>query len=419
MSMIHLCLVCLVSCTVTLVAADPGDRFVDLLEAWGDSQRSERQSAAAAVQRAEPEEPPRAVWRAIGEVVKDRQRELGRLVDGRAIGAIAQVLAPQMAEARSEIIRQAQKPKGYDKNAKGIVQQHVTALRRIWEDPLGAAGPAAAPLREQQAALGRIYADLQELQGYLALWPTVDNDLVFVDPGSAETWIEDIAKSGLRPEGSDAIMAYNQTRSWLADEEKRLLWLMNDHRAMVGLPAMEVDARLCRAAQAHCRDMAQHSFFNHKSPVLGKEQPVDRTRLAGYNDRSIGENIAKDQSSATGAFNAWCDSPGHHSNMLRPFTQIGVGHYTSYWTQVFGMGRSVVLGKGRRDKVCEVVESILALGDRLSPDQRRQVAGIAAQNRLIGIALEHLEALVRADPSDAQSRAALQQMKEAMEKFAR
>jgi uncharacterized protein YkwD len=100
---------------------------------------------------------------------------------------------------------------------------------------------------------------------------------------------------------------------------------------------------LAEAALAHSDDMARRHYFEHRGAdgsVVG-----DRAHQAGYNWRSVGENIASGVRSPEDAMAGWLDSPGHCANLMNPaFTEMGAGYAvnpnskygTVYWTQVFG-----------------------------------------------------------------------------------
>lgn len=110
-------------------------------------------------------------------------------------------------------------------------------------------------------------------------------------------------------------------------------------------PAKRVrwDPQLGAAAHAHSADMATKDYFSHTSP--SGATAFDRIRLAGYQYRAAGENIAAGRSLATprDVVKTWLRSPGHCRNLMkRTYRDIGVGLSTGpgewhvYWAQVFG-----------------------------------------------------------------------------------
>lgn len=111
---------------------------------------------------------------------------------------------------------------------------------------------------------------------------------------------------------------------------------LNDYRLALGIRPLMPDPRLIQAARIHCKDMLEHGFFAHQSPLPGKTSPKDRMRLSGYEDPA-GENLAEGNNDAKLTFMQWFGSPGHHRNMMKPgFTMLGVGAIGKYWAQNFG-----------------------------------------------------------------------------------
>ncbi|MCX5243100.1 CAP domain-containing protein [Streptomyces prunicolor] len=126
----------------------------------------------------------------------------------------------------------------------------------------------------------------------------------------------------------------------LARTADRVVESTNAERARAGLRALAVDPLLGAAAQAHSTDMVARAFYSHTSP--DGSQPWDRAAAAGARRRTIGENIACGQRTATEVVEGWMNSPGHRANILKPdFTHIGIGfagggQMGTYWTQLFG-----------------------------------------------------------------------------------
>jgi uncharacterized protein YkwD len=104
-------------------------------------------------------------------------------------------------------------------------------------------------------------------------------------------------------------------------------------------PPLRLNHALDAAALSHSQYMAQVRWFHHQQKngsVVG-----DRALRAGYRWRTIGENIASGQRTASEAVEGWLDSPGHCANIMNAaFVEMGVGYAvnpargTLYWTQV-------------------------------------------------------------------------------------
>ncbi len=117
-------------------------------------------------------------------------------------------------------------------------------------------------------------------------------------------------------------------------EEKLGVRFLNLRRVLLGLPAQSLDLKLSLASRGHSRDMAEHGFFSHDSPLKGKETPWARAALAGTTASS--ENIAVGSSTGEGAILQWWYSPGHHRNMMGGGSRSGLGRFGRHWTQLFG-----------------------------------------------------------------------------------
>ncbi|HEU5475056.1 MAG TPA: CAP domain-containing protein [Actinophytocola sp.] len=121
-----------------------------------------------------------------------------------------------------------------------------------------------------------------------------------------------------------------------AQQVERVIALVNEERAKIGIAPLTVDERLTAAALQHSTDMANREYFDHTSPEGVRFD--QRIREAGYLSPGA-ENIARGQQSAAQVMKAWMESPGHAANILNPaLTTIGVALVTDgyYWTQDFG-----------------------------------------------------------------------------------
>ncbi|GAA0924359.1 hypothetical protein GCM10009558_106050 [Virgisporangium aurantiacum] len=121
-----------------------------------------------------------------------------------------------------------------------------------------------------------------------------------------------------------------------------MLRLVNSERSKAGCGALTNDSRLASAAQKHSADMASNSYFSHTSQ--NGDEMADRIDASGYKWRSIGENIAKGQSTPAAVMQAWMNSSGHRANILNcGFRNIGIGlaydGRSPVWTQDFGTPR--------------------------------------------------------------------------------
>jgi uncharacterized protein YkwD len=123
-----------------------------------------------------------------------------------------------------------------------------------------------------------------------------------------------------------------------ADEEHALILDVNLIRTREGLPRVEVDEQLAKAARMHADDMAQRKYFGHNSPD-GNSLP-DRLAAVGFRWSVAAENIAFDEDEAH-ANSALLHSADHRANILDPRVRkigvavLGVGAGASLYVEDF------------------------------------------------------------------------------------
>ncbi len=105
-------------------------------------------------------------------------------------------------------------------------------------------------------------------------------------------------------------------------------------------PEIMWNNKLSLAALTHSDDMASNNFFDHKGS-LGLSAS-DRVSNAGYNWKTVAENIAGGTDTPEQTLDQWMISPGHcHNLMNSAHTEIGLActrnnlsDYRVYWTLV-------------------------------------------------------------------------------------
>ena len=105
---------------------------------------------------------------------------------------------------------------------------------------------------------------------------------------------------------------------------------------------LTLNGALARAAATHAESMAAGSYMQHEG--RDGSSPSQRASRAGYNWRSIGENIAMGQTTPGQVVQAWLKSPEHCANIMEPaFVHMGVAFAVNqsseggiYWAQEFG-----------------------------------------------------------------------------------
>jgi uncharacterized protein YkwD len=127
---------------------------------------------------------------------------------------------------------------------------------------------------------------------------------------------------------------------------RELLAAINRERASHRLPPLRVHPQLELAAQRHADDMLNRGYYGHASPEGA--MVLERTRRAGYPAQSVGENIAKGQTSVAEVVEGWMGSPEHRRNILDHFFRetgfgIAIGRMPEgervLWVNVFGEPR--------------------------------------------------------------------------------
>lgn len=107
------------------------------------------------------------------------------------------------------------------------------------------------------------------------------------------------------------------------DLEARMLELVNQERAKVGLQPLKADPEMTAVARSHSKDMFARGYFSHYSPE-GKD-PFDRMRSAEVKFLAAGENLALGQTLKI-CHQGLMNSPGHRANILRPqYGRLGIG----------------------------------------------------------------------------------------------
>jgi len=135
--------------------------------------------------------------------------------------------------------------------------------------------------------------------------------------------------------------------------ERQVLVGTNELRRGNGLPPLEANAQLARAAQAFADWMARHDDYGHEADG---RSPTQRARAAGYRDCMVAENLSYQMRSrgfgtkdlAERLVSGWARSPGHRRNMLdAEAVDIGIAVAHSdetsryYAVQLFGRPESM------------------------------------------------------------------------------
>ena len=106
------------------------------------------------------------------------------------------------------------------------------------------------------------------------------------------------------------------------ESEREFFELLNHERSAQGLPELQWDEALFKAARLHALRMSNLDRLEHQLP--SEPNLADRLTEAGAQFSVIAENIAIGPNPQT-IHNGWMDSPGHRKNILDPrLTSVGI-----------------------------------------------------------------------------------------------
>lgn len=133
----------------------------------------------------------------------------------------------------------------------------------------------------------------------------------------------------------DYVSTHNAHRAW----GNEVIYLTNLERQKLGLKPLQHDPSLTQIAIIKARDLVEHRYFDHKSPIYG--EPWNMALLFDYPFIRFGENLARYQKSPSEVVSQWMKSPEHKVNITNPnFSKVGIGINVTkngqyYWIQLF------------------------------------------------------------------------------------
>lgn len=219
------------------------------------------------------------------------------------------------------------------------VDRRVAAVRTLWQDDR-ARVRVPSGLRADLDRLDWLAATLGGL-GELDHAQLAPLEWTRALPAGDYVGIRDYCTSlAERDEGEEwsHVESYNAVvGKALSSAQREQLKITNDYRRMFRHRPLAAVTAICAAAQGHAEEMSKLGYFAHFSPTPGRKTPFDRMKLAGYGF-GVSENCAL-ADGAQGAHQGWCQSSGHHRNLLDPsHREIGIGADGRYWVQNFGSG---------------------------------------------------------------------------------
>lgn len=120
---------------------------------------------------------------------------------------------------------------------------------------------------------------------------------------------------------------------------------INKLRQALGLPDMQIDARLCAAAMAHTNYLATNGMTGHyeseSDPAFVGQAPGDRLDAFGFSEGSW-EGVDYGPQAANDSIRRLFDAPYHRLPFLQPGkAAVGSGFSPSHMTVEFGMSESI------------------------------------------------------------------------------
>ena len=297
-----------------LVSAMPAgaqdQREIDLIAELGQEEIARREAAAAAAKEAE------------------HQRLLEEQSRLRAV--YQQYLGQARRTAQSAI----------NQKRKDVTQEQVDKLRRQARQIIDEVNDATK--KRVRDELDVVFGELEQAIG-LSADEMLDANKELAQArrklgGNDLDWVDRTAILYALCEKDDhaKVIAENvQHREKLSDDEALAIDECNRRRLLLGLRPTAIDYKLVECSRDHSKDMVEHGFFAHESPVEGKKTPWDRAKNFGTS--ASGENIAAGYNNGHAVTMGWWYSPGHLKNMMgRGHKRIGVGQHNKHYTQMFG-----------------------------------------------------------------------------------
>ncbi len=133
--------------------------------------------------------------------------------------------------------------------------------------------------------------------------------------------------------GQIAKIGYIATAPQPTPQEQQTINLINQRRTGMGLPALNVDPALTKAARRLSYDIGPRGLCQHNG--TDGSSPWDRISQAGYTGFGMGEVVGCNYSTAQAVVDAWWASPAHYAILTDASARdIGCG----WWIGANGYG---------------------------------------------------------------------------------
>lgn len=116
------------------------------------------------------------------------------------------------------------------------------------------------------------------------------------------------------------------TSALVAAYQRISIDLINAIRVRNGLKKLTTDKKDMKLAVSRSTDMRDRNYFDHYTPAPKRLSPADQAKKMGIKYKSLGENIAYGNHNAILAHEAFMNSSGHRSNVMKSsYTKVGSG----------------------------------------------------------------------------------------------
>lgn len=173
------------------------------------------------------------------------------------------------------------------------------------------------------------------------------------------------------------LVAWIPARAQYENAARHIFDLTNQDRQARGLPPLEWNAALARAAERHAALMARQGNISHQ--YAGEPAPMERPAQAGAHFHAIAENVAM-APTASDVETSWMHSTPHRRNILDPqMNALGVGVATRngelYAVEDFAAA-SQTLHAGDVEQRVRAMLRDDGLNSSLPPDAARQACSM-------------------------------------------
>jgi len=132
------------------------------------------------------------------------------------------------------------------------------------------------------------------------------------------------------------------------ESEQELLKIINNARLKKNMPPLLWNEDLAKASRYHAYDLGTQAYFDHKTydridgELIEVASPFERVKKFYSFTHVNSENIAAGNALASGTYNQWLNSQGHHENMFKAeskYAGIGLCYIPNspfgyYWVMV-------------------------------------------------------------------------------------